>query len=279
MTTGDFKETSRSVWEAMAGGWSARHAYFEEVSGVVTERLLERLAPAPGQTILDVAAGSGIVGFSAASLVGPEGRVIVSDFAPAMVEAAARRADELGLTGVECRVLDAEALELADDAVDGVTCRWGYMLMGDPARALAETRRVLRPGGRFACAVFAGPGENPFAALPSRVLADRGHMAPPDSDAPGILALGDRNRLDALVRGAGFSDPAIEDVPFTWRFASADDYWAFLADAAGAIAMVLGRLDEGERKAVRAELEPLLAPFSATGGIELPSVSLVVSAQ
>src|SRR5436309_11506807 len=103
-----FKRASQAVWEAMAPGWDRRHAYFEQTARPVTERMLERLAPAEGQTILELAAGTGVVGFAAAPLVGPGGRVIVSDFAEAMVAVAARHAAELRLGNVECRVLDAE---------------------------------------------------------------------------------------------------------------------------------------------------------------------------
>jgi ubiquinone/menaquinone biosynthesis C-methylase UbiE len=241
MDATEFRRASHAVWEAMAPGWDDRHAYFEETARPVTERMLERLAPARGQTVLDLAAGTGVVGFSAAALVGSGGRAIVSDFSEAMVEAAERHAAELGLEHVECRVLDAERLDLPNDAVDGVLCRWGYMLMADPAAALAETRRVLRRGGRLSCAVFGGPEQNPWAALPSRVLQERGHVPRPEAGAPGILALSDHDRLRRLFAGAGFSDPQIEEVAFFWRFADTDDYWEFLTGAAGAIAMVLGR--------------------------------------
>jgi SAM-dependent methyltransferase len=237
--------------------------------------MLSRLDPRPGETILDLAAGSGIAGLAAAATAG---RVIVSDFSPAMVEAAHRHARELGLHNVDCRVLDAERLDLPDGSVDGVVCRWGYMLMGDPAAALAETRRVLRPSGRLACAVFAGAEENPWAGLPSRVLVEHGHMPPPEAGAPGILALADRDRLRALITGAGFADPEIEDVAFTWRFADGDEYWDFLAQAAGAIAMVLERLADDERAAVRRELDERVAPYRDGGGLEFPAVSLVASA-
>src|SRR5438132_1155995 len=73
-----FKRASQAVWEAMAPGWDRRHAYFEETARPVTERMLERLAPARGETILELAAGTGVVGFAAAALVGPSGRAIVS---------------------------------------------------------------------------------------------------------------------------------------------------------------------------------------------------------
>lgn len=259
----------------MAAGWDARHAWFEEVAGPVTLRMLERLAPAHGEIILDVAAGTGSAGLAAAALVGSSGRVIISDFAQPMVDAAARRATGLGLSNVECRVLDGERMEIADAAVDGVLCRWGYMLMADPATALSETRRVLKQGGRVAAAVFAGPAENPWATVPARVLQDLGHMPPPPPDAPGILALANRDRLRVLISDAGFTPPSLEDVAFTWRFANMDDYWQFLTEAAGGIAGVLNRLDPSQRGRVREEIDRRLGRPSA---VELSAVSIVFSA-
>ena len=278
MESADFRRLSRAVWEAMAPGWDARHAYFEEIAQPVTERMLERLDPEPGQTILDLAAGTGVVGFAAAELVGSDGSVIVSDFAEGMVDAARRHAARLSLRNVECRVLDAEGLELPDDAVDGVLCRWGYMLMADPAKALAETRRVLRPGGRLACAVFSGPAENPWGAVPVGVLVERGHMPPLEAGAPGLFALADRDRLRRLFVEAGFAEPRIEDVSFTWRFSGPDDFWRFLQEAAGAITLVLDRLDPQERGRVGDQVRAGVASFGSADGIELPGTSLVVSA-
>jgi ubiquinone/menaquinone biosynthesis C-methylase UbiE len=278
MDSADYRRASHAVWEAMAPGWDARHAYFEEVARPVTEKMLELLDPSPGDAILDLAAGTGVVGFSAAALVGPTGRVIVSDFAGAMVEVASRRARELGVDNVECRVLDAERLDLPDGSVDGLLCRWGYMLMADVAAALQETRRVLRADGRVACAVFAGPEQNPWAALPSRVLERRGHIPPPEAGAPGILALANRDRLRLLFTQAGFAEPAIEEVAFGFRFAGVDDYWEFLNGAAGAIAMVLSRLGEDERERIRGEIAAQVDASAGSGQIELPATSLVVSA-
>ena len=278
MEGGDLRRASLAVWEAMAPGWDARHAYFEEEARPVTDRMLERLDPSRGDTILDVAAGTGVVGFSAAGMVGETGRVIISDFADAMVDSAAKRAEQLGFENVECRVLDAEQLDLPDDSIDGVVCRWGYMLMADPAAALRETRRVLRPGGRAACAVFSGPEENPWAALPSSVLQQQGHIPPPEPGMPGILALADRERLRRLFTQAGFADPDVEGVPFDLRFAGIDDYWGFLTGVAGAIAMVLNRLSEDDQERVRDELAARLGQVGESHPFELTAKSLVVSA-
>jgi ubiquinone/menaquinone biosynthesis C-methylase UbiE len=274
----DFKRSSHAVWEAMAPGWDDRHAYFETTARPVAERMLERLAPAGGETILELAAGTGVVGLAAAALVGSGGRVIVSDFSQAMVDAAERHAIALGLGNVDCRVLDAERLELSDEAVDGVLCRWGYMLMADPPAAFAETRRVLRRGGRLSCAVFAGPEQNPWATVPSQVLQERGHMPQPGTGAPGILALGDPGRLRRLFAGADFSHPTIDEVAFTWHFRDVDDYWEFLTGAAGAIASVINRLDADERRHVCEQIADRAATYTGAEGIHLPAVSLVASA-
>ena len=278
MDATEFRQASHAVWEAMAPGWETRHAYFEERARPVAERMLERLEPASGETILELAAGTGVVGFAAARLVEPGGTVIVSDFSQAMVEAATRHAADLGLANVDCRVLDAERLDLPDDAVDGVLCRWGYMLMPDPEAAFAETRRVLRPGGRLSCAVFGAPDLNPWVALPTGVLRERGHMPAADASGPGILALSDPDRLRRLFLDSGFSEPRLDEVGFTWSFPDADAYWAFLTDAAGAIAMVVDRLEGAERELVRKRVAEGAERYASAAGIELPAACLVASA-
>lgn len=278
MDTGEFKKVSHAVWEAMAPGWDERHTYFEQIARPVTDRMLGRLDPAPGSEILELAAGTGIVGFSVAVLVGPDGKVIISDFAEAMIDVASNRADGLGLDNVEFRVLDAEALDLPDDCVDGVICRWGYMLMPDPGAALRETRRVLRQPGRVSCAVFSKPEQNPWAAIPARILVERGHMPQPEPGTPGILALGDQDRLRGLFTSAGFSDPAIEEVDLVVHAENFDDYWDLLSRAAGAIAMVLNRLESEERENVRSKIADAIAPFNKSGRIEMPAQCLVISA-
>jgi SAM-dependent methyltransferase len=193
-----------------------------------------------------------------------------------MVEAARHRGAELGLTNVEYRVMDAERLDLPDGSVDGVICRWGYMLMADPAAAFRETRRVLRPGGHLCFSVFANAERNPWAAIPARVLIEGGHMAPPAPEAPGILALANPDRIKRLLSDAGFGLPRIEEVPIVWSFESADQYWSLLREVAGALAAVITGLPEDRQDSVRQTLQDRLAPFRRNGGYAIPGVCLNV---
>src|SRR4051812_19921792 len=193
-----YREQSLDTWGKMASGWEDRREWMMEVTGRANEWIVEKVDPQPGQTILDVAAGTGDLGFLVAERVGGDGRVISTDFAPEMVDVARRVGEARGLTNVEHRVLDAERMDLEDDSVDGVVSRWGYMLMADPGAALEQTRRVLRDGGRLAFAVWMTPDRNPWAAVPGMTLVQRGHMPPPEPGAPGIFALGDPDRIRDL---------------------------------------------------------------------------------
>lgn len=270
-----YREQSQRTWDEMAPGWEERNEWMVDVTGPVNEWLVERAAPQPGQTVLDIAAGSGDLGFRIAELVGSEGRVLSTDFAPEMVEVARRIAASRGLDNVEVRVLDAERMDLEDDSVDLAVCRWGYMLMPDPGAALRETRRVLRDAGTLTFAVFAAPDRNPWAGLPAKTMVERGHVPPPQPGAPGIFGMADPARVSSLVTGAGFGDPELEEISFEFSFADFDEFWNFLMRLAGAIARVLRDLSEDERQAARDAIEEAVTPFRAEGGsYSMPALCL-----
>ena len=280
MTTVD--ELRRTVYEisqAIAPTWESRRAEIEEVAGPVSAWMVRELAPRPGDTVLELAAGVGDTGFAAARLVGSHGRLICTDFSPAMLDAARRRGDELGLRNVDYAVVDAERIDLESASVDGVLCRYGYMLMADPAAALAETRRVLRPGGRLALAVW-GPAErNPFFAIGATSLARRGHIVPPDPDGPGIFSMASRERTTALLEQAGFQEVRTDEVPARFAFGDVDEYLKFIGDTAGPIAIALRALNDEQRGEIRDDLAKAAAPFATEDGYVLPGVSLAAVAR
>ena len=266
----EYRQASLKTWDDMASGWEDRREWILEITGTINEWIAQQVDPQPGQTILDIASGTGDLGFLAARRVGDDGKVLSTDFAPEMVEAARRNGEQQGLGNVDYRVLDAETMDLDDDSVDGVVCRWGYMLMADPAAALSETRRVLKDGGTLAFAVWQTPDRNMWAAIPGMTLVQRGHMPPPEPGAPGIFALGDRDQLEGLVKGAGFADPQIEELTFDWRY-SGDDYWDTMMRLAGPIAAVLKTLDDDEVQAVRGAIDDQLAQYRRNGELVVPA--------
>jgi SAM-dependent methyltransferase len=276
MVTGtDYREAIYQIAEAIAPTWERRRVEVEELSTPVREWMLRELRPQAGDTVLELAAGVGETGFEAAAIIGETGRLITSDLSPAMLDAARRRGAELGAANVHYRIMDAERIELDDDSVDGVLCRFGYMLMADPAAALAETRRVLRPRGRLALAVWGALERNPFFAIIGVSLVRRGHMPPPDPPpAPGPFSMASPLRTEALLRGAGFADVHTEEVVGRVVLPDVDEYMSLIADTAGPLALALRELAEPDRAAVKAEVEDSLRRFDADGGYELPCIAL-----
>lgn len=264
------------VAEKLAPTWASRREQIEAVSTPCREAMLRDLDAQPGDTVLELAAGTGDTGFDAAERVGEEGRLISSDFSPAMLDEARKRGAERGVENVEYEVIDAVKIELEDDSVDGVLCRFGYMLMSDTEAALAETRRVLRPGGKVALAVWAAPEKNPFFMIPAISLIQRGHMPPPEPPpAPGLFSMADPERVKALLRDAGFDEARVEEVPLTFPVTNAREYMEFIADAAGPLAMALRGLTEDQHAEVQGDVEDSLGQFAAGGGgYRLPGLAL-----
>ena len=279
MDLAEYRQQSHDTWERMAAGWDGWNEMVARASRPVTDHMAAALEPKPGETILELAAGAGVSGFAAAALMGGEGRLIMTDFASHMVEACERRGRELGFENIQYCVLDAERMDLADDSVDGVLCRWGYMLMADPAAALRETRRVLRSDGRVSFSVWGAPEDNPWATVPGGILVQRGQMPPPESGDPGIFAMADPGRIEELVKGAGFDQLELTEVRMSWRFDDFDSFWTYLMELVGAISRVLAELDSREVAEIRSDTQTGLERFKTGSGYDLPGVCINVLAR
>ncbi len=278
--TQDIRTTMHEIAEAIAPTWERRRPQLEEVTTPVREWMVRELAPSDGETILELAAGVGDTGFDAAELLGAGGRLITTDFSPAMLEAARRRGAERGIRNAEYRVVDAEQIELDDRSADGVLCRFGYMLMVDPAAALAETRRVLRPGGRLVLAVWGPPEQNPFLSVAAMKLVERGHMPPPDPPpAPGPFSMASPARTRGLLAAAGFSELRTAEVEVRFAFPDVGGYLEFVADTAGPIGLTARSLSAEDRTALSTEIGQVFEPFATGDGYELTGVALCAVAR
>ena len=270
------RQQSKAAWGAVAPGWYAQREELWKASRPVSEWMIRKLDPQSGDTVLELAAGLADTGLMAARLVGEAGRVMVTDFTPEMVAAACRRAKELDVHNAEFRVLDAERMELETESVDGVLCRWAYMLMIDPQAAFSETRRVLRLGGKLTFSVWSARERNPALSLLGTVLVELGHIPPPDPEAPGAFAMSDPRRIRELVVGAGFAEPEIEEVSFRLPFADRDAYWRYLTETSASSSPVLRSLSPEEQDRVREQVHEVARPFQSNEGYDFPSVCLNV---
>jgi ubiquinone/menaquinone biosynthesis C-methylase UbiE len=274
-----YREQSIRSWDSVASAWERHRDVTQRACLELNAWLLDRLAPSAGQTIMDLASGPGDMGLEVARRLQGNGRVLLVDQSPAMLDSARRGAQQVGLADmVDTAAMDAERLDLADGSVDGAVCRFGYMLMPDPGAALAETRRVLSPGGRLAFAVWAEAAENPWALVIGPVLTERGAMPPPDPSQPGMFVLADEARLRELVTAAGFAEVEIARVAVHWPYGEFDTYWEIATAMSPAMSAALAAAGGREAAEVHRIAQQRYAAAQDADGT-LPGLTFAVFAR
>lgn len=267
----------RGMWASVAGSWGEHAAYVDARGAALAERMLELTMPRPGERVLELACGPGGLGLAAAERVAPGGEVVLSDVVAEMTAIAAARADAMGLSNVSTRQLDLERIEQPDGSYDVVLCREGLMFVPDPARAAREIRRVLRPGGRAALAVWGPRERNPWLGVVfDAVSAQVGAPVPPPG-VPGPFSLEDADKLTGLLSGAGLSEVVVSEFPVPLRAASFEEWWARGLSLAGPLAQRLASLPEGAAQAIRARAQVAIGVYETPAGLEIPGVSLLAT--
>ncbi|MDX6553206.1 MAG: hypothetical protein QOH74_1694 [Gaiellales bacterium] len=265
------------VSERVAPAWERyRHSVFE-IWGRLSEWIVDRVDPKPGQTMLELTAGPGETGFLVAERLLPGGRLISTDLSIGMVDAARRGAEARGLANVECRTMDAQAIDLPEASVDGVISRFGLMLLPEPTKAFAEIYRVLRPTGRLAYGVMGPPQENPLLSVFVQAFAEHGHALDADPFGPGgLFSLANHDGNRSLVETAGFGHIEIEDVRGNAHYESLDDYWQIQSAIGGPLAVVAATLPADELAAIKATLGKMIGPFEHDGTYDIPWMAIGV---
>lgn len=266
-------------WDEAARGWGRQADRIQEAARPISEWMLGHAAPAPGDRVLELAAGPGDTGFMAARLVEPGGTLICSDATAGMLEVARERAQEQGIANVEFKQLQLEWIDLPTASVDVVLCRWAVMLTVDPAAALRECRRVLRPGGRLALAVWDVPDANPWTVIIQRTLVELGHVEPPVPGGPGMFALAAPGKLAGMLQDAGFLDVDVAAVPITRHYASVSDWVGETRDLSRQFSAAWGMLADEQRQQLREAIARAAAGYTDEGGaVTVPGSSLVAVA-
>lgn len=276
-----FRKEQRDRWNKQATGWENMGDMLRAASMPVSAWMVDAISPQPGHALLELAAGPGDTGFLAVELAQPGGTLISSDFAPEMLTVAQRRAEALGVSNVRFKQIDAEAeIDLPAASIDGVLCRWGYMLMADPGAALRETRRVLRPGGRLALAAWTPPEENRWAQAPGKLLIEHGLAEPQEGLAPGQFAWGPEGLIAEHLETAGFTEIQVERLEFSFAYPSFDAYWEAMRNVSRDLADTVARLPAGQAASLAAELHTEMARYEDEpgGALTIPASNWVAAA-
>lgn len=271
-----FKATTRAQWQAAAEAWHNWGPLIGRWLGDATEAMFDLAGIGPGSRVLDVAAGAGEQTIAAARRVLPDGHVLATDIAPALLEMAAADAKSAGLSNVSTREVDGEALEVLPPAsFDAAISRVGLIYFPDQHRALAGMRHALRAGGRIAAVVYSTPERNAFFSIPVKIIRERAQLPAPLPGQPGPFSLGADGAIESLFEKAGLQDVQIRTVPSPVRLPSAADCVRFERESFGALHQMMAGLSEMQRAEVWEEIEAALRQFEGDDGFTGPCEMIV----
>jgi ubiquinone/menaquinone biosynthesis C-methylase UbiE len=222
------KANTAATFNLVAEGYdhpAARHFPY------AADHLVYRVGPRPGQKVLDIAAGTGVVTVAAAQAVGRGGRVIAIDLSEKMLQQAGRTLSKYGIEHVDFHIMDAEALEFKSNYFDQTLCSFGLFFLPDMLKGLKDWVRVTKPGGKVAFTSFSPKSFQPMSAMLLDQLAEAGVALPADRSKMGWLRLANDDQGRALMSDAGLVDIEIEHKQLGFHLARADDWWVLVWNA------------------------------------------------
>ncbi len=208
-------------WNAeTAQKWLHYQEGLDRIFQAVTDYLVERTQPQPGEAAIDIGCGTGATTLALARRVGPEGRVLGIDVSVPMLERARARVQEAGLGQVTLELSDAQTHAFPAESFDLLASRFGVMFFSEPVEAFANLRRALRGGGRLCALAWAPVPGNPWFEIPRNAAIDRVGTPPPrDPRAPGPLAFAERDYVVDILKDAGFSgcEAVEQQIELVWN--------------------------------------------------------------
>ena len=260
----------KALFDSVAERYDNPHMRYFPAAAV---RLVQHLAPRPGDRILDVATGTGHVALAVARAVQPDGRVQAIDLSPRMLDRAFINLQRAGLSNVDLHEMDASRPDFASHSFDALTCSFGLFFLPDMLSALREWRRVLRPGGRLLLTSFT---QNAFMPLAARFL-DRLAAFGVDTREERWRRLAEPAECEDLLRTAGFTDVQITTEQLGFHLDGPEDWWTIIQSSG--YRGLLDALDEDARTPFREQHLAELRALETEQGLWLNVETLFIAAR
>jgi len=269
--------TSIYQTDERADHWAREKVRRQERVQASTETLMKAADLRIGDRVLDVAAGTGDLAVTIAQSVGSGGHVVAVDSSAKMLAHAEKAIREAGLSNIETRVMNAEALEFDENSFNAVICRMALMLFGNPLTALTEMHRVVKPGGTVSAMVWSSADKNPFHGLPLQIAFRIKNIPAPGPDKSGLFALGDSERLENLFRKVSFRSVSSQSSTHHRKYDSLQDAIASIKSSGGTVALhnIMVNLSTAEQEKAWAEITEALTQFGGPAGFEAPGEVLI----
>ncbi|MCH8902789.1 MAG: methyltransferase domain-containing protein [Bacteroidetes bacterium] len=244
------RDKQKESWNKFSPGWKKWDDLTMNFLQPHGEEIINMVNPGGSDHVLDIAAGTGEPGLTIASML-KDGKVVVTDLSEGMLRVADDKAAALGLSNLETKVADACELPFDDNTFDVVSCRLGFMFFPDMVLAAQEMVRVLKPGGRIATTVWAGPEQNFWITCMMQSIKKYIEMPQPPEGAPGMFRCAKPGLISELFKEVGLNNISEKEVSGKMTCQNAEEYWDFMTDIAAPFVEALSHTDEETRENIR----------------------------
>lgn len=265
-------------WSESAPYWEKYRTVIRKMFAPVTQALIEDARIARGNSVLDVATGTGEPALSIANLVGPEGKVVGTDAVPEMVEAARRESSRRKLQNASFEVASSDSLPFPANTFDAAVSRFGVMFFPSPVDCVRDVLRVLKPGARIAMAVWHFAERNPFDYTVSQVVERYVESTAPTQCSPDMFRFAKPGELLAVLLRAGATVTSERLLQFSIRASmSVEDFWTLRSEMSEKLRTRLAPLSKPQIAKLKREVIEALSVYSSERGMSFPAEVLIVS--
>jgi ubiquinone/menaquinone biosynthesis C-methylase UbiE len=269
------RDQQRDTWDRFSAGWKSWDDLVLGWLAPFGNAMIRHAGLRDDSEVLDVAAGTGEPGLTAAALV-PKGSVTVTDLSSRMLEVARENASRRGLRNLRTEVCDAGALPFGSESFDSVLCRFGLMFFPDIPASVREFTRVARPGAKVCATYWGPPQKNPWATTIMSTIARHVPMPPPPSGAPGLFRCATDGMMRDVFVNAGLTDVKEEEVTTAMVHDTPEQYWSFMTEIAAPVVAGLAKADRTTREGIRAEVLDLARQSMQGEKVNLASTAMVI---
>ncbi len=275
-TATDISAAQKASWNKFSAGWRKWDALTMGMLQAHGEAIMDHLGASGTCQVLDIAGGTGEPGLSIAKHLTDGGTVHITDLSANMLQVAKEKAAASGAKHVDFREADVSELPFANNSMDAVSCRHGFMFFPDMQQAANEMARVLKPGGRIAVAVWAGPEKNYWVTGMMQNIKKHIEVPQPQPGAPGMFRCAQPGLIAGLFKTAGLKEAVEREVPVTLDVSGPQEYWDMMTEVAAPFVAALSGSDAATVAKVKADVIAAMTDRYPKGHID--GMGIVVTA-
>jgi Methylase involved in ubiquinone/menaquinone biosynthesis len=272
------REQQKETWNKFSPGWKKWDQFTMNFLQPMGDAIINELNIKQDDTVLDIACGTGEPGLTIAKLAG-KGKVTGIDLAEHMLEIANEHARNKQIRNYDTLVCDVCELPFDQNFFDKISCRMGLMFFPDMQLASDQMYKVLKPGGRMATAVWAGPAKNVWISSIMSTISRNMQIPPPPEGAPSIFRCAKPGMIKGIMEKSGFKNVKEKEVNGKMLLEGFEIFWNMMNEVAAPVVSALSKADDTMKEKIKNEVKESSASYLTNKGLELDYGALIISGE